>query len=122
MKSFLATLIIGLITVSASAQAEFQAMVDADRSLSSYAVEKGTKAAYLRYLGDDGVIFKPEATNGKDWWNLQKVEPTTLLKRTMEYADIASNGLLGYTIGSWEETPKKQGGPARQVGQYITVW
>jgi ketosteroid isomerase-like protein len=122
MKSFLTILIIGLGSVSAWTQAEFQAMVDADRSLSSYAVEKGTKAAYLRYLGDDGVIFKPEATNGKDWWNLQKEEPPTVLKRTMEHADIASNGLLGYTTGVWEETPKKQGGPARQIGQYITVW
>lgn len=122
MKSFLTILIIGLATVLVSAQPEFQAMVDADRSLSSYAIEKGTKAAYLRYLGDDGVIFKPEATNGKDWWNLQKEEPPTVLKRTMEHADIASNGLLGYTTGVWEETPKKHGGPAREVGQYITVW
>ncbi len=122
MKSFLTTLIIGLITISASAQAEFQAMVDADRSLSSYAVEKGTKAAYLRYLGDDGVIFKPEATNGKDWWNLQKEEPPVILKREMESADISANGLLGYTVGRWEQTPKKQGGPGRKVGQYLTVW
>jgi ketosteroid isomerase-like protein len=122
MKSFLTILIIVVAAVLAPAQAEFQAMVDADRSLANYAIEKGTKVAYLRYLGDDGVIFKPEATNGKDWWNLQKVEPQTVLKRTMEHADIASNGLLGYTTGAWEETPKKQGGPIRQVGQYITVW
>lgn len=97
-------------------------MIDADQSLANYAVEKGTKAAYLRYLADDGVIFKPEATNGKDWWNLQKEEQPNVLKRTMEHADIASNGLLGYTTGRWEETPKEAGGPAREVGQYITVW
>jgi ketosteroid isomerase-like protein len=99
-------------------------MVDADRSLSSYASEVGAKTAYLKYLGDDGVIFKPEATNGKDWWNLQKQEPPVVLKRTMEHADIAANGLLGYTTGVWEETakPGAKGVPTRQVGQYITVW
>jgi ketosteroid isomerase-like protein len=122
MKCLLTFFIIGLASVYAAGQSEFQAMVDADRSLASYAVEAGTKTAYLKYLGDDGVIFKPEATNGKDWWKLQTEEPTTILKRTMEYADIASNGLLGYTTGVWEETPKKHGGPARQIGQYITVW
>ncbi len=122
MKSLFTMLIIGLAAGFGVAQPEFQAMIDADQSLANYAVEKGTKAAYLRYLGDDGVIFKPEATNGKDWWNLQKDEPQTVLKRNMDHADIASNGLLGYTTGRWEETPKKQGGPAREVGQYITVW
>ena len=122
MKSFLTIVIIGLGSVFAVGQGEFQAMVDADRSLSSYAAEVGTKTAYLKYLADDGVIFKPEAANGKDWWSLQKEEPPVTLRRTMEYADIAANGLLGYTTGVWEETPKKQGGPARQIGQYITVW
>jgi len=68
------------------------------------------------------VIFKPEATNGKDWWRLQKTEPPVVLSRTMEVADISANGLLGYTVGRWEQTPKKQGDPGRKIGQYITVW
>lgn len=122
MKNILTILIIGLGSAIAVGQGEFQAMVDADRSLSSYAVNQGTKAAYLKYLGDDGVIFKPEATNGKDWWNLQKTEPPVVLKRTMEYADIAANGLLGYTTGVWEQTPKAPARSERQIGQYLTVW
>jgi ketosteroid isomerase-like protein len=124
MKSFLTVLILCLSSSFAAAQGEFQAMVDADRSLASYASEVGAKTAYLKYLGDDGVIFKPEATNGKDWWNLQTEAPPVVLKRTMEYADIAANGLLGYTTGVWEETakPGSKGVPTRQVGQYITVW
>jgi len=124
MKSFLTVLILGLGVSIAAGQGEFQAMVDADGSLASYATEYGAKTAYLKYLGDDGVIFKPEATNGKDWWKLQKEELPVVLKRTMEHADIASNGLLGYTTGIWEETPKPgaKGVPSKVVGQYITVW
>ncbi len=122
MKSLLTILTIGLASTFAFAQPEFQQMIDADKSLASYAAEVGAKTAYLKYLGDDGVIFKPEATNGKDWWNLQKEEPPVVLKRTMELADISANGLLGYTVGSWEQTPKKKGGPERKIGQYITVW
>jgi ketosteroid isomerase-like protein len=124
MKSFLTILILGFSSTLATGQGEFQAMVDADRSLSSYATQVGAKTAYLKYLGDDGVIFKPDARNGKEWWNSQASEPDVVLKRTMDYGDIAANGLLGYTTGVWEETPKPgaKGVPSRQVGQYITVW
>lgn len=122
MKSFLTLLLIGAASVFSYGQPEFQQMIDADKSLSSYAEQMGTKTAYLKYLADDGVIFKPEATNGKDWWNLQKEEPKTVLSRTMESADIAANGLLGYTAGRWEQTPKKKGDPGRKIGQYLTVW
>lgn len=122
MRSLFAIFIIGIGSTLALAQPEFQQMIDADRSLASYAAEVGTKAAYLKYLGDDGVIFKPEATNGKDWWKLQTDELPVVLNRTMELADISANGLLGYTVGRWEQTPKKQGGPGRKIGQYITVW
>jgi ketosteroid isomerase-like protein len=124
MKSFLTILILGFASTFAAAQGEFQAMVDTDRNLTAHAREYGAKIAYLKYLGDDGVIFKPEATNGKEWWKSQTNEPAVVLKRTMEFADIAANGLLGYTTGVWEETPKPgaKGVPSRQVGQYITVW
>lgn len=122
MKSFLTLLFIGLASVFAHGQPEFQQMIDADRSLSDHAQKVGTRAAYLKYLADDGVIFKPEAANGKDWWNLQKEEPAVVLSRTMESADIAANGLLGYTAGRWEQVPKKKGDPGRKIGQYVTVW
>lgn len=122
MKTFLTIVVICFFSAIANAQPEFQQMVDADKSLASDAEQVGAKSAYLKYLGDDGVIFKPEATNGKDWWKLQKEELPVILKREMEVADIAANGLLGYTLGRWEQSPKKQGGPERKIGQYITVW
>ena len=119
---FISLFFAALLGTTCVAQADFQAMVDADRAIANAAVELGTKTAYMKYLADDGVIFKPEATNGKDFFRIQKEEPPVILKRTMEHADIASNGLLGYSTGTWEETPRKQGGPPRQVGQYVTVW
>jgi len=122
IKVFLIMFIAAIFGPNCLAQADFQAMVDADRAISNAAVELGTKTAYMKYLADDGVIFKPEATNGKDFFRLQKEEAPVILKRTMEHADIASNGLLGYSTGTWEETARKPGGPARQVGQYVTVW
>lgn len=122
MKPYLTLLLIAVAHSFASGQSDFQLMVDADRAIANAAVQNGTRSAYLEYLADDGVIFRPDAVNGKDYWNLHKQEPAVILKRTMERADIAASGLLGYTSGTWEETPRMPTGPARQVGQYVTVW
>ena len=65
MKSFLALLCILTFSLCAVGQAEFQQMVDADRSLANLAVEKDTKTAYMQYLADDAIIFRPDAVNGK---------------------------------------------------------
>lgn len=122
MKPYLILLLIATAHSFASGQSDFQLMVDADRAIANAAVQNGTRSAYLEYLADDGVIFRPDAVNGKDYWNLQKQEPAVILRRTMERADISASGLLGYTSGTWEETPHTPAGPPRQVGQYVTVW
>lgn len=122
MKPYLALLLIAVAHSFAAGQSDFQLMVDADRAIANAAVQNGTRSAYLEYLADDGVIFRPDAVNGKDYWSLHKQEPAAILKRTMERADISASGLLGYTSGTWEETPRIPTGPPRQVGQYVTVW
>jgi hypothetical protein len=73
-------------------------------------------------LADDAVIFRPGAVNGKEFWKLRADSPTERLVRKMSYTDIASNGLLGYTTGSWELYPQGQAKPATKFGQYVTVW
>lgn len=123
MKSFLALLFIGLSSWCVLGQPEFQAMVDAERSFGNMAIEKGAKAAYLQYLADDSIIFRPDAVKGKDYWNLQKeASVKSVLKRMMAYADISANGLLGYTVGTWEQTTPDPKTPIRKVGQYVTIW
>lgn len=95
----------------AEAQAEFQ------RTLT----QKGQKAAFLEHLSDDAVVFQPDAVNGKQYWTALKSEPEGRLRREMLYLDMASSGLLGYSTGRWEWTPKgKERATAR--GNFVTVW
>ncbi|MGD9628016.1 MAG: nuclear transport factor 2 family protein [Pyrinomonadaceae bacterium] len=122
MKYFFTVLAILFVEMSAIGQSDLQSMVDADRSLASRAVETGARSAYLEYLADDGVIFRPDAVRGKEYWNLHPSEPAEILKRKMEFADISASGLLGYTTGVWETEPRVPTGPPRRVGQYVTVW
>ena len=107
---------------SAFAQADFQEMLDAARAFDQAAADKGTKPAYLEFLADDSTIFRPGAVNGKEFWNSRKDSAAERLVRNISYTDIAANGLLGYTTGSWQLYPNGQKNPATKFGQYVTVW
>lgn len=80
------------------------------------------KAAFLDYLADDAIIFTPTAANGRDYWNLQDRNPKSKLTRTPLHADIASNGIVGYTTGVYKLLPNGDGDPNPIFGQYATVW
>jgi ketosteroid isomerase-like protein len=93
------------------AQMEFQRMLS----------QKGAKSAFLEFLSDDAVIFQPDAVNGKQYWSAVKAEPDGRLNREMLYVDMASSGLVGYSTGKWEWTPKGKERPTER-GQFVTVW
>ena len=83
--------------------------------------ERGPKATFMEFLSDDSVIFQPDATNGKRYWAALKTEPEGKWRREMLYLDMSSNGMLGYTTGKWEWTPKGKA-RATQRGRFVTVW
>lgn len=95
----------------AEAQTEFQ------RALA----RNGQKAAFLEFLSDDSVVFQPDAMNGKEYWNSVKSDPEGKMFREMFYLDMASNGMVGYSTGRWEWTPKGKNQPAER-GHFVTVW
>lgn len=104
------------------AQSDVQEILDAEKAFAQAAAKKGMKFAFLDIFADDSVIFRPDATNGRGFWTEQKDSSPALLVRNPAYADIASNGLLGYTTGSWELRPKGKTDPYPKFGQYVTIW
>ena len=66
----------------------------------------GIRSAYLKYLADDSVVFRPEPVNGKQFWNARADGAGAILVRDPLFADIAANGMMGYITGSWELYPK----------------
>ena len=127
MKKLLIILLANLMIYSyASAQNEtsksdLPKLVETEKSFARTAAEKGTKAAFLEFLADDGIVFNPEATNGKELWKTRPVSPA-LLSWQPAYADISSNGILGYTTGDWEFRPKGKMDTPVAFGQYFTIW
>jgi len=103
------------------AQSDLQKMIEAEKAFGALAAEKGTKHAFLANMTDDAVLFLPDKVNGRAYWNSRGESPG-LLSWAPNYADISSNGIIGYTAGNWEYRPKGKDDAPTAFGQFVTVW
>lgn len=118
------TLVILLLCAQAGAaqgNAHLQKVVDTEHAFAKAASERGTKAAFLEYLHNEGFLFLPDRVNGKTYWNGRE-QSTGLLSWAPNYADVSADGVIGYTTGNWEFRPKGKDGEATGFGQFVTVW
>jgi ketosteroid isomerase-like protein len=123
MKKFITLIFVMLFSVSSFAQArpELEKLVETEKAFAKTAETKGTKAAFLEFLADDAIVFNPTAANGKEVWR-NRPESPSLLVWNPTYADISSNGALGYTTGDFSFYPKGKTGEATAFGQFFSVW
>jgi ketosteroid isomerase-like protein len=121
MKTFYLSVVVAGFAVSALAQSNLDKMVEAERSFARMASERGTKAAFLQYMAPDAVVFDPDKTNAKAVWTARE-ESEALLSWAPNYADISSNGVLGYTTGNWEYRPKGKADNPSAFGDFFTIW
>ena len=110
------------LCVGVDAQMGLTTILEAERALGETVAAKGQKAAFVEFLTDDSIIFRPEAVNGKDFWIRQNEASGLNLTRTPLLADVAANGLLGYTTGSWQLKRKDKEVDVATNGNYVTVW
>jgi len=105
-----------------SAQTDFKALVNAEKSFAQYAADHNTPEAFMRFLADDGIVFrKGQAINGKERWSTIKPD-SSLLSWYPAFADIAASGDMGFTTGPWEYRSAKTDKDAAGFGNYITIW
>jgi ketosteroid isomerase-like protein len=104
----------------AELQPSWDALVEAERSFARRSVANGTKAAFVSFLADDSILFRPRAVPGKKWME-ENPAPASQLSWEPDFADISSGGDLGYTTGPWEvrRTPQD---PPSAFGHYVTLW
>ncbi|MEO8572941.1 MAG: hypothetical protein ABI481_03155 [Pyrinomonadaceae bacterium] len=122
MIKFICTLFILIFAGSAFSQPELQPLLDTQRKFEKMVADDGMRAAFLKFLGDDAIIFQPEAINGKQYWDANKDDPSLVLSRSTTYSDVAANGLLGYTTGNWRLYQKGKSEGLAKFGQYVTIW
>src|SRR5688500_17289698 len=120
---FLSGLLFGVLFTSVGYSQDFlPALVDAENTFIATAAERGPKAAFLDFLTPDSILFRPQAVNGREYWTKHTDRAAESLVRKTIFADISSNGLLGYTTGNWRLLPKGKSESGASYGQYVTIW
>ena len=118
-------LIVVCFAVSVQAQSALHDMVKTEQAFSKMAEEKNTRDAFMAFIADDGLLFRPGAVNGKKWMIEHPVPPSDkkpLLAWQPAYAGMAASGDMGFTTGPWEAKPDIKDEKPSGYGHFITVW
>lgn len=106
-------------------QTSLEAMVATERAFAKMSEEKGTRPAFLAFIADDGILFRPRAVKGKQW--LTENPPPASDKRPWlkwepSFAFMSQSGDMGYTFGPWEYRRDIKDAEAVAFGHFLTVW
>ena len=104
---------LGVFVTGALAQKQgtvstLKSLVATEQAFSQAAADKGTREAFVQFIAEDGILFRPKAVNGKRWMQDHPLPPTqTSEKRALLawqpiFAEVSEAGDLGYTTGPWE--------------------
>jgi len=128
-KLFCIVLLFGLVSLGfAQRQPEkspLQAMVDTELSFAQLAAEKGTRDAFLAFIADDGVLFRPKLVKGKQWLldhPARVSEKRPLLSWYPAVAGVSRAGDMGYSTGPWEFKPDANDAKSVAWGHFLTIW
>lgn len=95
-------------------------VVAAEREFAAAAAEHGVNQAFLANLTDDAVLFRPRPVIGVEYLR-SAPSVSGALTWDPEFADVSSDGRLGYTTGPWMYRPDKEGADVT-TGRYLTFW
>jgi len=106
-------------------EAALQSMVDTERAFAKMSEDRGVRPAFLAYIADDGILFRPFAVNGKQWFKEHPApasEKRPLLSWQPTFADISLATDMGYTTGPWQFKADINDEKPVAWGNFLTVW
>ena len=101
-------------------QAALDSLLAAEKAFAADAAAKGIHDSFLDFLADDGVLFRPDPMNGKEFLRSHPPAPG-FLSWVPAYSEISMGGDLGYNTGPYEYR-RKAGDAEADTGQFATVW
>ncbi len=117
------------VVATASAEpapARPQAAVDElaanERSFAGIASRHGVREAFLAYLAEDAVVFRPTPVPARPLYAALPPDGEELLSWEPVTAVVAASGELGYTTGPWSYWERAGTGEATAFGQFLSVW
>jgi ketosteroid isomerase-like protein len=124
MRVVLLLVVLGICAV-AQGQSALQDMVRTEQAFSKMAEEKNARDAFMAFIADDGLLFRPGAVNGKKWMLEHPVPPSDkkpLLAWQPAFAGMSASGDLGFTTGPWEFKGDIKDQTPSGYGHFVTVW
>ena len=122
---FLVVLFILCVAAIVNGQSALQEMVKTEQAFSKMAQEKTIREAFMTFIADDGLLFRPGAVNGKKWMLEHPVPPSDkkpLLAWQPAFAGMARAGDLGFTTGPWEFKEDINDKTPAGYGHFVTLW
>jgi ketosteroid isomerase-like protein len=124
--SILVLLVISPIAIAQQSNpSALKEMVETEQAFSKTAEVKNTRDAFMEFIADDGLLFRPNAVNGKTWMNEHPVPPSDkhpLLAWQPVFAQMAIAGDLGFTTGPWEFKADINDAKPSGYGHFVTLW
>ena len=121
----MAFLVVIAFSTVVQAQPALQEMVKTEQAFSKMAEEKNARDAFMAFIADDGLLFRPGAVNGKKWMIEHPVPPSDkkpLLAWQPKFAGMAASGDMGFTTGPWEAKEDIKDEKPQAYGHFVTVW
>jgi ketosteroid isomerase-like protein len=102
-----------------------KSLVETEQAFSKAAEVQGTREAFVAFIADDGILYRPGAVNGKQWMKEHPLPPSPtrdLLAWQPIFARVSSTRDLGYTTGPWEYKGNIKDEKPSRFGNFVTVW
>jgi ketosteroid isomerase-like protein len=104
----------------ASAETDWESLVKAEQAFAAASASQGMQQAFLAFLADDGILFRPNPVPGRQWIE-GHASPGRLTWEPV-FADVAQSGDLGYTTGPWELRKNSPEDKPSAQGHYVSLW
>ena len=96
-------------------------LIEAERSFSRTSENNGIREAFLTFLAEKAIVFRPGPVEGRPVY--EKMDPAnpTVLTWAPEVAEISASGELGYASGPYQVRPGRGSEPTG-FGHYVSIW
>ncbi len=102
-------------------EADLYSLVEAERAFARLSKTNGMRDAFMTFLLDEAVVFRPRPIPGKPVYAGSPNVPNMLTWKPV-YADVSYEGDLGYTTGPYEYRRKSTDPLPSGTGYFISVW
>lgn len=106
-----------------SASQAFDGVVRTEREFAAAAQQVGIRDAFLRYIADDGILFRQGPVAGKPALEADPDDRSVSLNWWPAFVGVAQSGDLAFSTGPHASSRRSEDGQTiSRQGQFLTIW